>query len=97
MVQIKIDLPESIFPALKKDKSEMEKDLRLAAAVKWYKMGNLSQERAAELAGMSRAEFIYSLSAFGVTPFQYNWRERLLSKTYLKNTFYIISKKGVPP
>jgi predicted HTH domain antitoxin len=42
----------------------------LAAAVKWYEMGVLSQGKAAELAGLSRQEFLSSLSRFGVSPFQ---------------------------
>jgi predicted HTH domain antitoxin len=42
----------------------------LAAAVKWYEMKQVSQGRAAEIAGLSRAEFIDSLGRFGVSPFQ---------------------------
>ena len=44
--------------------------MRLAAAVKWYETGRISQDKAAEIAGMSRAEFIRALSAFSVSPFQ---------------------------
>jgi len=42
----------------------------LAAAVKWYEMGIISQEKAAEVAGISRADF-FSLARFVVSPFQY--------------------------
>jgi predicted HTH domain antitoxin len=45
--------------------------LRLAAAVKWYELGIISQEKAAEIAGLSRSEFISSLFRFNVSPFQY--------------------------
>lgn len=45
--------------------------MRLAAAVKWFEIGLLSQGRAAEIAGLSRSEFIESLGRFGVSPFQY--------------------------
>jgi predicted HTH domain antitoxin len=34
-------------------------------------MGIVSQEKAAEIAGLSRSEFISSLSRFKVSPFQY--------------------------
>jgi len=44
--------------------------MRLAAAVKWYEMGVVSQEKAAEIAGLTRADFIFSLARFGVSPFQ---------------------------
>ncbi len=42
----------------------------LAAAVKWYELGRISQSKAAELSGISRAEFLDALSEFGVSPFQ---------------------------
>lgn len=39
-------------------------------AAKLYEVGELSQERSAELAGLSRQDFVTSLSAIGVSPFQ---------------------------
>ena len=44
--------------------------MRLAAAVKWYEMGIISQGKAAEIAGVTRSDFILSLARFGVSPFQ---------------------------
>jgi predicted HTH domain antitoxin len=44
----------------------------LAAAVKWYELRVVSQGRAAEIAGISRSEFLTALGPFGVTPFQYD-------------------------
>jgi predicted HTH domain antitoxin len=44
--------------------------LRLAAAVKWYELEMLSQSKAAELAGVSRQEFLEPLNHFKVSPFQ---------------------------
>jgi len=38
-------------------------------------MGIISQEKAAEIAGLSRAEFISSLFRFNVSPFQYTEKE----------------------
>ena len=45
--------------------------MRLAAAAKWYEMRLLSQAKAAEVAGISRAEFLTALARFDVSPFQY--------------------------
>lgn len=70
-VQVSISLPDSAFAALKRSPKEFAKELRLAAAVKWYEAGMLSQAKAAELAGLDRAAFLQSLGRFKVTPFQY--------------------------
>ncbi|MBI5050652.1 MAG: UPF0175 family protein [Nitrospirae bacterium] len=74
-VALKFDMPEGALSALRKDPTEFAKELRLAAAVKWYEMGVISQEKAAEIAGLTRAEFIFSLSRFNVSPFQYTAEE----------------------
>ncbi len=74
-VALKFDMPEGAFSALRKSPDEFTKELRLAAAVKWYEMGIISQEKAEEIAGLSRAEFISSLSRFNVSPFQYTVEE----------------------
>ena len=68
--QITIELPEGAFSALRRTPEEFVKEMRLAAAVKWYELGEISQSKAAEVAGVSRAEFISSLSRFNVSPFQ---------------------------
>ena len=63
------------FSALRKDPDELSKEMRFAAAVKWYEMGWISQEKGAEIADLSRAEFIDLLSRFKVSPFQYTEKE----------------------
>lgn len=65
-----IDIDEEILVGLDKSPEELAKDLRLAAAVKWYELGRLSQEKAAQIAGLNRAEFISALSHFEVSPIQ---------------------------
>jgi len=74
-IALKLDMPEGAFSALRKDPNEFVKELRLAAAVKWYEMGIISQEKAAEIAGLSRKDFIFSLGRFEVSPFQYTIEE----------------------
>lgn len=70
-VELRIEMPDTAFSAIRKDPSEFASEMRLAAAVKWYEMGIISQEKAAEVAGLSRADFIFSLARFSVSPFQY--------------------------
>jgi predicted HTH domain antitoxin len=77
MVQVTIEMPEEALGALRKAPQDFARELRLAAAVKWYEMRLLSQERAASVAGLSRAEFLDALGRFGVSPFQYGADEIL--------------------
>ena len=72
MVQMTFEVPEPALAALRKSPEEFAKEFRLAAAVKWYEVRRLSQERAADVAGLSRVEFIEALGRFGVSPFQYD-------------------------
>ena len=67
---VEIELPDELPAVLHKEAAELASELRLAAAVKWYEMSLLSQARAAEVAGLSRAEFIGELGRFRVSPFQ---------------------------
>jgi predicted HTH domain antitoxin len=70
-VVLKLDMPEGVFSAIRKSPSEFVNEMRLAAAVKWYELGIVSQEKAAEIAGLGRADFIAALGRFKVSPFQY--------------------------
>ncbi|MFZ5912284.1 MAG: UPF0175 family protein [Chloroflexota bacterium] len=70
-VQVSIELPRNLFSALRQDPEGFVHEMRLAAAVKWYEQKKVSQSKAAEIAGLSRAEFVTALNQFGVTPFQY--------------------------
>ncbi len=69
-VNVTIDIPESSFSILRTTPEDFVQEMRLAAAVKWYELGKISQSKAAELAGLSRAEFLKSLGKFKVSPYQ---------------------------
>jgi predicted HTH domain antitoxin len=71
-VQISLELPRGVLSALRQDPPGFVSEMRLAAAVKWYEMRHISQAKAAEVAGLSRAEFLTALARFDVSPFQYD-------------------------
>jgi predicted HTH domain antitoxin len=75
MTNVVFQVPEGVLASLRLDPQRFAKELRIAAGVKWYENGTVSQERAAEIAGLSRAEFIDALGQFKVTPFQESLQE----------------------
>jgi len=68
--QITISVPEKVLLAEKTDEASFANELRMLAAVKLYELGRLSSGRAAELAGMTRVEFLLALGRYQVFPFQ---------------------------
>lgn len=69
-VQVTIELPEDVLPILRTSPDDFVDEMRLAAAVKWYEQGRVSQGKGAELAGLSRQQFIDALARYGVSPIQ---------------------------
>jgi predicted HTH domain antitoxin len=55
-------LPEDVFSALRRSPEEFARELRLAAAIHWYERGEVSQEKAARIAGMDRTDFLIALA-----------------------------------
>lgn len=71
MTSITLNFPENVFSALHKNPNEFAQEMRVAAAIKWYELELVSQSNAAEIAGLTRAEFIQALSRYQVSPLQY--------------------------
>ena len=64
--QIVINVPEAVLQAENSEADAFARELCLLAAVKLYELGRLSSGRAAELAGMSRVEFLMNLGRYKV-------------------------------
>ena len=61
MAIITYDMPSSTFSALRLSPKEFAREMRIAACVQWYSQGTVSQGKAAEIAGLGRAEFLEEL------------------------------------
>lgn len=66
-----VELPESAFSALRKAPDEFVREMKYAAVVKWYETGAISQDKAAEIAGLSRYDFLTLLTRYQVSAIQY--------------------------
>jgi hypothetical protein len=70
MTTVQIALPDEVFSTMHMSPGEVADEMRVAAAAVWYAKGLISQGQGAEIARLSRAEFIQALGAAGVSPFQ---------------------------
>ncbi|MBK6294320.1 MAG: UPF0175 family protein [Rhodoferax sp.] len=61
MTQLAMDLPEGVFSALRLSPQAFAAEMRIASAVQWYGERRVSQAKAAEVAGLSRAAFLNEL------------------------------------
>ena len=70
MRAVVIEFPEDVFSTLRRSPNEVAEEVKLAAAIDWYRRGLVSQGRAAEIAGVPRADFIDALAVRGIEPVQ---------------------------
>jgi predicted HTH domain antitoxin len=62
MTPITLQMSDDVFAGLRRSPDEFARELRQAAAVHWYARGEISQEKAAEIAGLNRKEFLLVLA-----------------------------------
>jgi predicted HTH domain antitoxin len=75
MATITYDMPPSTFSALRLSPEEFAQEMRIAACAQWYAQGIVSQGKAAEIAGLSRAAFLEELFRRKVPACQTTYRE----------------------
>jgi predicted HTH domain antitoxin len=66
-MKITLDLPDGSFSITKERPEEFARSLRIAAAVKWYELGRISQSKAAELIGCNRVELFDHFREYAVS------------------------------
>jgi predicted HTH domain antitoxin len=67
---ITLELPAQLLAEYPGTPDEFVQEFRLAAAMEWFREGRISQGKAAEIAGMSRWEFVLALSRAHIDMFQ---------------------------
>lgn len=68
-MEITLELDEESLSALRRSPDEFAREMRLAAAMHWYKRGEISQEKAAHIAGLDRTAFLLALVREGEDSF----------------------------
>lgn len=67
--QVTINVPEQVLLAEKTDERSFAREVQYLAAVKLFELGRLSSGRAADLAGVTRVQFLTELGRYQVFPF----------------------------
>jgi len=65
-------MPDSFDYGIKLTGFELDYHLRLMAALKMFELGKISSGRAAQLAGMSRVDFLDTCGRYRISPFNYS-------------------------
>ncbi len=66
MATVTVEVPHSAFSALRLSPKEFAQEMPIAAAILWYHQGLISQGKAAEIADLSRADFLDAVFRAGV-------------------------------
>jgi len=72
-----IKYSDDVLLSLKESKEEFEDEARYLLALKLYELGKISSGKAAQLAGISRVNFLLRLGQYKVSPFQVDLDEIL--------------------
>lgn len=75
VTSITIQCPDEVLISLKDDAESFGRDLTLAAAMKFYELRRLSSGRAADLAGIPRAEFLRRAADYKVAAWDLSQKE----------------------
>ena len=70
MPDIIVTIPDQSLAKIGATPAEASAELRMLAAVKLFELKKLSSSAAAQLAGISRLEFLHRLGTYGVATFQ---------------------------
>ena len=71
MQSIVMSLPDDLAASIEMTPEELASQVRLMAALKMFELGKISSGKAAELAGLTRVDFIEACGRYHVSMFNY--------------------------
>ena len=71
MSEFSIQIPDGFETGVRMTHAEVEQNIRLMAALKMFELGKLSSGKAAQLAGLSRVEFLEACGRYDVSVYNY--------------------------
>ena len=72
---LSIPYPDDLPDLLGQSAEQFESEMRLLLAAKLYELGRISSGRAADIAGLSRVEFLKALSRYRISVFNLSTQE----------------------
>ncbi len=75
MQSIVMSLPDDLATSLEMKPEELASQVRLMAALKMFELGKISTGKAAELAGLTKLDFIEACALYHVSMFNYRPEE----------------------
>lgn len=75
MATLTMEMPDKVLAALRNNPEQFAGEMRLAAAALWYEEGRVSQEVAAQIAGLGRTDFLLALARLGKDSFQVDFAD----------------------
>lgn len=85
MSLLQVNVPDGFAQAVHLTQAELEGQIRLMAALKMFELSKLSSGKAAELAGISRAEFLDLCGRYQAPIIQYDEGELERELEFLAN------------
>ena len=73
--ELRIPYPEELPEAMDQSPDEFERELRFLVAAKLYEVGRITSGRAADVAGMERADFLNELGTHRISVWNYDEEE----------------------
>jgi predicted HTH domain antitoxin len=73
--QVTVEVPEDAMQVLGEEAAQFGREMLVAAVLRWFEEGRLSQGQAAEMLGLKRGEFFDLLYQHKVSPVQMSLEE----------------------